>query len=285
MLGKLLKYEFGQTSRTLLPIFGGTTVLLLLAKLMAVLNIQYKAPLLVAPLLKEHGTPVESPAVLEILSGLTMFLFVLMVMALLAGTMVVIVNRFYRILGDEGYTMFALPVTPAQHIWSKTICGVTWIVAAAVYFLASVPFVAFTGVPFEQIAIDAIFLWDYGAQGYLLMALLVIGMIAGIWAVLWQIYLACSIGAQFGQRRLAASVGAFFVLQVAMQILIIILVLVVGTIADKTQTISLYQQMRETDVIVIMNTLLGIMIGAIAVVGTVYYCVMRHILTKKLNLA
>lgn len=282
MLGKLLKYEFGQTARTLLPIFGGTTAMLLLAKLIAVLTAHYKAPMLV-----EAGTHMRAPEVLEILSGITMFLFVLMVLALLAGTAVVVINRFYRILGDEGYTVFALPVTPAQHIWSKTICGVTWTVAAVVYMFVSIPFLLLTGASSEQMGINGTFFWEIGSKGYLLMALIVVAVIAGIWAALWQAYLACSIGAQFGQYRLVASVGSFFGIQFVMQVLGIVALITVGFIVNKTQTAAMYYQMQQqpTEVVAILNIILGIMIGVLAVVNTVYYFVMHHNLTKKLNLA
>ena len=66
-------------------------------------------------------------------------LYFAMLVAVFVGDRGILIQRFYKnLLGDEGYLMFTLPVTVAQHIWSKVIvavaiCFLSGIVATAQY--------------------------------------------------------------------------------------------------------------------------------------------------------
>lgn len=278
MLGKLLKHEFKQSARTLLPILGGATVMLLLAKLMTMLDTRY-ARLVVF----ENGTELKRNTVLSLLTSITMFLFVMMLTALLIGTLIVVVQRFYRMLGDEGYVMFALPVTPAQHIWAKTIPGVTWIMAAFAFCCVSFPFLLMSGdEQYQPVVMD-----DIAARGQVVwtVVLLVICAICGAWAAMWLAYLACTIGAKFGHHRMVASIGAFFILQIILQVLFLLAIWIVSSLWNETQIAEFFYRLQDTDPMTAILTGLAIALGVLVVSGAVFYALMHRNLSKKLNLA
>lgn len=54
--------------------------------------------------------------------------FFFAVLAAVVITIIFIILRFYRnMMGNEGYLSHTLPVTPFQHVMSKTISGVLWL--------------------------------------------------------------------------------------------------------------------------------------------------------------
>ena len=117
MLAKLIKHEFKATARVFVPMLG--TVLALTAATALTVKL---GGILVLP----GGTGLGGP-VLGLVSGLLCLLTFFAMMAMMVAVMVITIQRFYKnLLGDEGYLMFTLPVTPAQHITAKLTVGTVW---------------------------------------------------------------------------------------------------------------------------------------------------------------
>lgn len=109
MLGKLLKYEFRATGRSMLPVLGVMTLLVALA------NVSVRV------LDKNIG------GFLAVLFGLIFFATVIAVIAAEIMPIVVMVTRFYRnLLGGEGYLMHTLPASVHSLVWSKLIVSCVW---------------------------------------------------------------------------------------------------------------------------------------------------------------
>ena len=109
MLGKLLKYEFRATGRSMLPVLGVMTLLVALA------NVSVRV------LDKNIG------GFLAVLFGLIIFATVIAVIAAEIMPIVVMVTRFYRnLLGGEGYLMHPLPASVHSLVWSKLIVSCVW---------------------------------------------------------------------------------------------------------------------------------------------------------------
>lgn len=109
MLGKLLKYEFRATGRSMLPVLGVMTLLVALA------NVSVRV------LDKNIG------GFLAVLFGLIIFATVIAVIAAEIMPIVVMVTRFYRnLLGGEGYLMHTLPASVHSLVWSKLIVSCVW---------------------------------------------------------------------------------------------------------------------------------------------------------------
>ena len=97
MLGKLIKYEFRATQRTILPLLAASLVLAVLA------NFSMRS------IGREHSVFVQ-----VLTSALLMF-FGLSIFACLLMSLVMMIQRFQRnLLTDEGYLMFTLPVSACR---------------------------------------------------------------------------------------------------------------------------------------------------------------------------
>ena len=110
MLTKLLHYEFRSTGRGGLPVAAGVLVLNLLTSVLAhfIQNTANRLPLV--------GFGMVLLTFASFISLLVVFVLCFFVE----------VRQFYRLLGDRGYLMLALPVQPWKHIAAKVICGTVW---------------------------------------------------------------------------------------------------------------------------------------------------------------
>ena len=118
MLTKLLKYEFKATGRVILPIAGGVLVLNLISSLLG-------------HFVNNTGHTMPWVGFLTALLTLATFLGML---AVLAVCFFASVQRYYKLLGEQGYLMLSLPVHAWQHIAAKLICGVLWTLLGFFYF-------------------------------------------------------------------------------------------------------------------------------------------------------
>ena len=77
----------------------------------------------------------------ETTAGISMLVYVAILMAMFIVALVFAIQRFFKgLLGDEGYLMHTLPVRPWELVASKLICGtVTWIGCGVVALLS--PFI------------------------------------------------------------------------------------------------------------------------------------------------
>ena len=94
MLGKLIKHEYKQTGKMMLPLFGAVLVLTGLTKISMILAdiTTARIPLQTSP----HNV---FSFITDLLAGITVFAFV----AMMAAVVILSVMRFYKnMLGDEG---------------------------------------------------------------------------------------------------------------------------------------------------------------------------------------
>jgi hypothetical protein len=109
MLGKLLKYEFRATGRSMLPVLGVLTLLFLLANISV--RLQYRT----------------AGAFLTILLIMVIFLTVIAVIVSELLPIIVMIQRFHKnLLAGEGYLMHTLPVSVHSLVWSKLIVSLVW---------------------------------------------------------------------------------------------------------------------------------------------------------------
>ena len=123
MIGKLIKYEFRSLWRRFLPLWAGLAALGLV-----------------------NGFTITHVLENNRIEGLSNFLLgvlpliILSVLFTVLGvlTLVFICQRFYQgLLGREGYLMFTLPVSSAEHILAKTIAALLLTVLTGLAFLLS----------------------------------------------------------------------------------------------------------------------------------------------------
>ena len=90
----------------------------------------------------------------QAISGIAMFVYVAILIAMFVIALVFACQRFYKgLLGDEGYLMHTLPVEPWQLIGSKLLCAVITTFLSVVVALLSVLVL----LPWEKETIQEVF--------------------------------------------------------------------------------------------------------------------------------
>ena len=241
MLAKLIKHEFKATARIFLPILGTVLVLTGAAALTVKLG-----GILVLP----GGTGWGGP-VLGLASGLLCLLTFIAMMAMMTAAVVVTIQRFYKnLLGDEGYLMFTLPVTPAQHITAKLAVGTVWTllslalaVLAAAALLFSIPGAAENGMTLARFS--AAFRAEMGTGLWMPAAVMLVLFIIGTVNTYLQLYMCMAIGGQWPTSRLGASIAAYFILNFGLQMLTVAGMLVSGVVLAATGAMDALVPMVE----------------------------------------
>ena len=230
MLGKLLKYEIPALGRRLLPLFAGwaaTAVLMGLA---------------VGPLSTESGFMV-------FLSGL---LYFAMATAVMVMTVILIIQRYSNsLLGDEAYFNMVLPVTSTEHIASKGISALIWVLLSGVAMLVTGLLIAlFSGVLF-----GADIPWaDFFRE--------IANATAGEWLAIHQVQKHTTLAS------IGAYIGALFFESVIGRIL-------VGIFPNMVHNID---SVRE------VNGVFGIAILTSILLGAVYFFICKYLMENRLNL-
>ena len=147
----------------------------------------------------------SSNVVGEIASGLAMFVYVAILVAMFIIVTIFTILRFYKgLLGDEGYLMHTLPVKTWQLIGSKLLCAVVTTAASVVVAVLSILLVVPFGLHDLQEFIHALKYLFSGWTGetvHVIIALLelVLLMLISFAAGYLQLYLAMSIGHLFNK--------------------------------------------------------------------------------------
>ncbi|NCB28520.1 MAG: hypothetical protein EOM63_01975 [Clostridia bacterium] len=268
MLKHLVKYEWKATSRILLPVFGGVLLLALINRLLWV----------------GHGAQLST---VDGMAGLVQFLamtaYILFMCAAFIITFVLLLQRFYKsLLGDEGYLMFTLPVTPAQNIWAKTIIATIMTVLSGVAGVLSVLIMASNaqfwaqcsqifGEGFRMLFSNAHFP-IFALEGVLL-------FIMSTLASILFLYLCIAIGHLAKRHRVAAALGAYFGLSLIGQWLL-------GVTLFTSGDSGMFHWLGNLNLqpIPAVHLILWLLIVFTTICTAVAFYFTRYILTRRLNL-
>lgn len=192
MLGKLMKYEIKATARWFLPLYAAIMLIAVISRLL------FADPLVM-----------ESPnfSFRELMTGLSMLAYVILMIGVMIITLVVCIIRFYKsLLGDEGYLMFTLPVQIWKHILSKLLISVLWSFLSGLFALLSV-FIIIPSLELAEIRQSfAEFEVIFGSWGYFIVPFLtIVSLVLGI----LQIYASIALGHLFNKHKLLASFGMY----------------------------------------------------------------------------
>lgn len=199
-------------------------------------------------------------------------------------TLLFIIQRFWKgLLGDEGYLMLTLPVKNRDHIIAKLLSALT-VGALSVLdaFLSIMCLVAvFEGgliALFDGIAtiLDEV-QWNTGELApYAIMFVLMI--IAGIIMNIYQIYISMAIGQMVEKYRIAASVVAYFVITMIINVISSICLLAIGI---RYSAGLAFEMMTNPGSV--MSTMIITLVSSIILI-VVFHVITEMILSKRLNL-
>lgn len=267
---KLLKYEWKACARACMPVYIAALLMALLNRLMDMEGLLQR--------LSEF-------ALFNIIRTIAALGYAGVLAAVVVVTTVILIQRFYKnLLGDEGYLMFTLPVTPAQHIWSKTIVACVMQALSMIVMFLSIMILASGVSMFGQIKMvfesifGAIVEYPagilYGLEGLLFVILLAVG------GTLFC-YLCMAVGHLAKKHRILMSVVWYFVLSTVLEILFVLFIFVV----DET---SFYQVINSLTANWTpefgMHMLMILLCLGTAAVTAVFFAGTNYILKRKLNL-
>lgn len=275
MLGKLLKHEYKVTARYFVPMYVVVGIMTLLLKLSFLFSGD------------SAYTTMESNPFLDIVQGLLIAVYVLVVLGTCILSVFFLVKRFYtNMYGDDGYLMHTLPVTGTQLLNSKLICSFTWILSLIPVGLLSF-LILFAGT--DTFSAISYFWGTLTEQFYTLnISGLSIGItiaesifyfLLSILAGLLSYYLAIALGQHFlGEHRLMGAILFYFLLSIVASAISSVL----NTITEGS--LSLLSVSLSSFMLQAMNLALAMNIVTNLILIVAYYLVLRYLLNQKLNL-
>ena len=266
MIRKLLKVEFREAFSSMLPVGAGMLVLSALTALNSAVTARIRV----------------SSAGFDWLGALLAFAAAVCFISVLAVCFFANVNRFYRMLGEEGYIQLTLPATMSQHIAAKLIAAVVTTLMTFLFLAVCSSLMAFPA--------GASWLTDMlrdgrdMVRGGGLSLLLLAGMAMGY----LHTYLSCAVGSLFPQHRKLASILSFFALQFLAQILFMLAVYFAATrmevLLNSFSRFALdLLSSPNGEMKAIFGSLIGVSVVEI-VIDAVLWLITQTILTRKLNL-
>ncbi|MGC7871369.1 hypothetical protein ACPUYX_07530 [Desulfosporosinus sp. SYSU MS00001] len=264
MLIKLLKYEVKATGRLFLPIFLSLLVLAAINKILSAFN---------------HPTW-TTPAVI------TMIIYSIIMAGMFVMTFTVMIQRFHKnLLTDEGYLMYTLPVKSWQHIISKLLVSLMWIIASALTAMLSTEIIAYKpgtlGKILQALAtIHNQIIGNFGVSAYLLLLEMILGGLITLASGILIVYASIAIGHLFNRHKILSSFGAFIGLTTLSQIYLVVAFQI--TRIAHFANFSLYNitsnEFVRSELIFASGFIL------IAIPCAAYFAVTNYILSRRLNL-
>lgn len=186
--------------------------------------------------------------------------------------------RFYRNLyTDQGYLMHTLPVNAHQLIWSKAFVAIIWqfictsvtIVSIVALITSNADLAAEDFVEmFREIHLDG---W-----GVMIILLVILLMLASSFMGIFMGYASVSLGQLVKKHRLGASIGAYIILYMMIQMASSYGSLLIPAYVNKIGTASQVETM--------VCTFLAVMLVIILALAALMYCITHYIMANKLNL-
>lgn len=213
MLGKLIKYEFKYTSKTMLITYAALAVATLMGSL---------------AFLKEHGT-VTDGSFSEIINIVLLVLYIIAIISIYCVDFIYLCYQYYKTMySSQGYLTHTLPVSPAAVLGAKIAVFFVWMLLTSLLSVLSVVILLQVGSRGEFFhALDDIVWSSFSASvneifgmsaGVMLTLFCVISLLGIPLYILW-ITASMAIGQLFHKNRTAACILAAFCFYMANQIL------------------------------------------------------------------
>ena len=265
MLGKLIKHEFKDTAKNYCALY------LIVLMIGVVLKIAIEI---------ESNFNIDN-IILDIVSAIMLTAFILGILAIMFGTLILILKRFYdNVVKDEGYLTFTLPVSTGKIIAVKALVSYMWIIISglAIMVMGVLMFVGHTdvfilikkGIVETCNKISEAGLWSG-------VILLIIVLVVSLYSYISVGYACFSVGQTWNKNKLLGAVITYVVIYFATQIITVVAMVV---IFGNNMEIMGDVQMVDKSFNNLMIFSLVLTVIKCAVCDTITHVVLR----KKLNL-
>ena len=262
MLSKLLKYDFKNLYKTLLPIYLITVVITILTVVLNNLS--------------------DISNLFSTLNALMVLSYVVILMVLMVGTFFLSIRDFYLDFATErGYLINTLPVKKSTIITSKFITGVTTMITSIVVMFISILILVIGNGEWSSFASGiANFFKDIPTDAVVMLILITVLMIVAYISGLAVCFLSIALGQLKNTNKLGFSFLAYIILYIIYEMYFTFSLVFIGTISpDFVNRLD-----SEVGVISSVNILFGILIGLVIIITAVITPITNYILKNKLNL-
>lgn len=243
MLGTLLKYDFKALIKVMLPLQLGVLIAGIVGT--ACLNFAFRSISASRPSSYSSYSSSSYPAYASNpFDGLPEILAMMVAVLLLSAvfisgfvTLILIARHIYKnFYSSEGYLTFTLPVTMNQHLFSKVISGITWVVINGLIITLTFILIIFFGFTTDGFfntdvarGFDLFFSEVLGPlAGVLILELCVVTLLSGIMNVLQIVFSIVIGGAIARTHKVLAAIGFFLISGFAIAVLSTIFMFIVG---------------------------------------------------------
>lgn len=268
MLGKLMRLELKATGRMFIPFY-------LSLLFFAVVN---------GFLLPANETPLMESPLYQFAMVSSLIIYGLLMLGLVVSTLYVMVQRFYKnLLGDEGYLMFTLPVKAWEHIASKLIVSIIWILVSGLVGILSIIVIFSRNILTLEFYKEFMMVMAQIAEilrhfGPLTTIGVLIVVPISLAAIIMPIYSAISLGHLFHKHKLLYSFGIYILLNTISEAINTLFLFNVN------YTNSLIQWVLSSPTTVQLNIGLYSVILYSSISTAIYFFITNYVLTRKLNL-
>lgn len=262
MLGKLLKYDFKNLYKTLLPIYLITLVITILTVIFNNLS--------------------DTSNLFSTLNGLMILSYIIILMVLAVGTFFLSIRDFYLDFATErGYLINTLPVKKSTIITSKFITSVVTMLSSIVVMFISILILVIGNGEWTNFANGiAYFFKDIPTDGVVMLILMGVLLITAYISGLAVCYLSVALGQLKNTNKLGFSFLAYIIIYIIYEMYFTFALTFIGMISpDFVRSLD-----SEISVLSSINILFGILIGLVIIITAIITPITNYILKNKLNL-
>ena len=259
MLNKLMKYDIKSLSITLLPIYGITLLLSVVARITSELS--------------------KTITIFKIPSSFILTLSVLTSISIIFGTFFVGIIKFYNsMIKDEGYLTHTLPVKKTSLILSKLITSISFQIISILIAVVTL-YISFGFNHMDVIKVLMELTREISENNKWAILLIALSFVFGHINNILLMYTSISLGQKHNSNKLVYSVIYGIVLYNISQIVSVIFL--IPLMLNEHVMIELEKQVPDADV---FNIILIITLVISVVISIVYFIITKKMLEKKLNL-
>ena len=268
MVKKLFKHEIASYTRIILPM---NLILLAIALISRIVQIFD-----------------DNSSTYNTLFGSTTVIFIMACIVSIVLTIIYSIKRFYtNFFTHEGYLTFTLPVSTMQHLLTKLAVAVIAQIFSLVMILIACCTITFGDVCVEVFkAIGYITGELYGEIGNNLIFYIIEFIICAIVAMAssFLLFYACiAIGQRANKNRVAWAVGVYFIYYVIFQLVGSSVVITINAVHDAQWFKEIADFLFATPYRFYHYLLCGYIIYQV-IMGTIFFFITKHSISKKLNL-
>lgn len=271
MLKKLVKHEFKETARLLIPL-----------NLIVVAMTAIGAIMLSAKIFQEHYIGIFGP--------LSIMLYILSIFCLFILTAVFLTMRYYKtVYGRQGYLTHTLPVSTTSILNTKILVAAFWLYAALIITILCILLLVRVAVGSAWDSAQILSTLTQMAQSTdMSISEIVLTLFCTVTVtLLCLVFTVCAclaIGQLFQQHRIAAAVGAYVVIYIIQQIMSLIGLFVLGIryVGVITETSAGVPAANNSAFLFRSTMWMQSILALIFIV--IFYFICHQITRKKLNL-